>query len=87
MFCLLQKYVYSSTNKYLTLAFSPSFQLSAATTTSLHELASLLRVSDYASAGALYAAVVSGPSFAEAAAFMPAIKVLMQQGQQLGVVF
>ncbi len=64
---------------------SLGFQLSSGTTSSLHELCSLLRTADYPSAGALYATVVSGPSFAEAAAFMPAIKVLMQQGQQLGV--
>ncbi len=62
-------------------------QLSDATTSSLHELCGLLRQSDYASAASLYAAVVSGASFAEAAAFMPAVKVLMQQGQQLRVTF
>ncbi len=55
-------------------------------TSSLHDLVSHLSAGDYATASAAYAAVVSGPCFAEAAAFMPALKVLMTQGQQLGVV-
>jgi len=49
-------------------------------------LANMLRSGDLDSAGSHYAAVVSGPSFAEIAAFMPAIKVLMQQSRQLGLV-
>jgi len=48
-------------------------------------LASLLRSGDVDASGAHYASVVSGPGFAEIAAFMPAIKVLMQQSKQLGL--
>ena len=65
--------------------FAFFFQLSAPTSDSVLDLVSYLRSADYANALAYYTSMVSGPSFAEIAAFMPAIKVLIQHCIQLQV--
>ncbi len=63
------------------------FQLTQPTLDSLHGLSGHLKASDYPSALAFYTAMVSGPGFAEIAAFMPALKVLIQLCNQHGVQF
>merc|ERR1719270_1311700 len=61
--------------------------LTQATLDSLHGLCSHLKGSDYPSAVAFYTGMVSGPGFAEIAAFMPALKVLITLASQQGVQF
>merc|ERR1719471_361811 len=61
--------------------------LTQATLDSLHGLCSHLKGSDYPSAVAFYTGMVSGPGFAEIAAFMPALKVLITLANQQGVQF
>ena len=64
-----------------------SLQLTQATLDSLHGLCSYLKRSDYPNAVAFYTNMVSGPGFAEIAAFMPALKVLITLANQQGVQF
>merc|ERR1719367_2604082 len=61
--------------------------LTQATLDSLHGLCSHLKSSDYPNAVAFYTGMVSGPGFAEIAAFMPALKVLITLASQQGVQF
>ena len=62
-------------------------QLTQSTLDSLHGLCSYLKRSDYPNAVAFYTNMVSGPGFAEIAAFMPALKVLITLANQQAVQF
>ena len=62
-------------------------QLTQSTLDSLHGLCSYLKRSNYPNAVAFYTNMVSGPGFAEIAAFMPALKVLITLANQQAVQF
>ena len=61
------------------------FQLSPSTLGLMHQLAAYLSSGDMQGAMTHYTSMVSGTGFAEIAAFMPTIKVLIQVATQLRV--
>ena len=86
--CIPKSHISPSSISITKLPFLlPSFQLTQATLDSLHGLCSHLKGSDYPNAVAFYTGMVSGPGFAEIAAFMPALKVLITLANQQGVQF
>ena len=66
-------------------AFRLLFQLSPSTLGLLHQLTTYLAGGDMSQAMAHYTSMVSGSGFAEIAAFMPTVKVLIQVATQLRV--
>ena len=84
------KAVIRNMNDLITVLFltcNNSLQLTLPTLDSLHQLTTLLQSADYANSTAFYTSMVSGPSFAEIASFMPALKVLIQLCHQHQVTY